>query len=594
MVGAGYPQRLGRFSLSVVVTAATLLVAPLVAQAGDEGPRTATSPQSAGSDSGDASLFDRYLLSEDVSGVEAYSAASSSPSHPRPWGWRGHGRRGEPPCVTRPPARPEQPPTDEEPAPTAPEPQPSPEAAFVPEPTALAMAAEYGAPPMLGDFFTSGGSTQFQLRPFVGPAIEDIPGTEFQLLQGDDLDTSSPAAQLGDRFFQKANGFPTNPQQVVEGLAGFEQEGGNVSPLSGTFQARPTDDQVLATDSFGTTTIRDLYNIHAESNVTMPAHLSQAFNSGILKFAEGGSPLPVDRLIFNYHYFDNTALFQGGVNVHRFVPGFEKTFFDGLASIEVRAPLLVTLDSDVDIQNPGATDTQHGEFGNVRITPKVLLHRERGLAVGAGLPILVPTADDIVFEIFNTEFARVENEAVHIAPYLGAVYAPNRRFFTQGFLQFDFDANGNPVSMRLDPFNSLGGGVNERRIGRLNDPTFLFLDWQAGYWFHRATDPRSTGLTGLAGLFELHYSGSLDETDAVISRFERTDEIRAQFGVERDNIDVLNLTIGSVLEFDYNSSLLLGYSVPVGEGADEPFDGELRVLFTHRFGPPSPLQQTVF
>ncbi len=63
-----------------------------------------------------------------------------------------------------------------------------------------------------------------------------------------------------------------------------------------------------------------------------------------MKLSENTSPIPRDRVFVNYSYFDNVPLQQGGVDVNRFVPGFEKTFFNGITSVEVRAPMASTLD----------------------------------------------------------------------------------------------------------------------------------------------------------------------------------------------------------------------------------------------------------
>ena len=60
---------------------------------------------------------------------------------------------------------------------------------------------------------------------------------------------------------------------------------------------------------------------------------------GLTKIADDNSPLPRDRVIFDYDFFGGVPLGTGGVDVHRFSPGIEKTFFDGLASIEFVFPL---------------------------------------------------------------------------------------------------------------------------------------------------------------------------------------------------------------------------------------------------------------
>src|SRR5262249_14312798 len=67
---------------------------------------------------------------------------------------------------------------------------------------------------------------------------------------------------------------------------------------------------------------------------------------GRTKIADDNSPLPRDRFILDYDYFDNVPLSRQ-TGVHRFSPGIEKTFLDQSASIEVRLPFAATLSSDV-------------------------------------------------------------------------------------------------------------------------------------------------------------------------------------------------------------------------------------------------------
>lgn len=63
-----------------------------------------------------------------------------------------------------------------------------------------------------------------------------------------------------------------------------------------------------------------------------------------VKISENMSPIPRDRVFFDYNDFQN-ALFvpnpsTGGgysTSVQRYMPGFEKTFFNGWASINIRA-----------------------------------------------------------------------------------------------------------------------------------------------------------------------------------------------------------------------------------------------------------------
>lgn len=294
---------------------------------------------------------------------------------------------------------------------------------------------------------------------------------------------------------------------------------------------------------------------------------------GRMKIAENSSPMPRDRIFFNYSYFDNVPLAPQGVNVHRFAPGFEKTFFDQLTSIDVRFPMAATLDSDLRVS--GLTNTGEMEFGNVLVTFKALLASTDSWGVSAGLGVALPTADDVrVLGTGDQELVRIENQSVHLMPFVGGLYAPNDRFFAQGFLQVDVDANGNPVL--VDPTNT---GLTT--IGRANDVTFLYADLGFGYWMYRSSCPHCR-LTGFAPMLELHYNRSLESTDVVSGG-------GFQVGNFADNIEIMNVLIGGIWEFGSNKTVTAGYTTPIVGGSDRQFDGELRIILNWHLGPRSRL-----
>ena len=102
---------------------------------------------------------------------------------------------------------------------------------------------------------------------------------------------------------------------------------------------------------------------------------------------------------------------------------------------------------------------------------------------------------------------RLRNQSVHLMPFLGGLIAPNNRWYAQGFMQFDFDSNGNSVDMNL-----YGNGL--RKAGVANDSTYMYLDLGIGYWIYRNTNPGSF-LSGIAPTVEMHYNRSLQNSDVV-------------------------------------------------------------------------------
>jgi hypothetical protein len=291
---------------------------------------------------------------------------------------------------------------------------------------------------------------------------------------------------------------------------------------------------------------------------------------GIQKLVENSSPIPRDRILFNYSYYNNVRFTPGGRDVNRYVVGFEKTFFDQIASIELRVPFASTLNSDLYPNSfPGSPpNTTNTEFGNLTLYTKALLLTGDSYAVGAGLGIGLPTADDINLLAPNGErFIHIENEAVQLMPYIGAVYAPNDRFFSQALLQVSTVTNGNPTYLDIPQLGLL-------QFGTLNDPTWLFASVNVGYWAHRMDS--SQCLSGIAPTFELHYNTTLQDTDSInVGPF--------QVGDRFSHLEMVNLVAGVNFEFFGHSYLSLGYVAPVTNGADRFFDGELRVLFNRYF-----------
>ena len=291
---------------------------------------------------------------------------------------------------------------------------------------------------------------------------------------------------------------------------------------------------------------------------------------GRVKIAENTSPMPRDRVFFNYSNFQNVPLTQGGTNVNRFTPGFEKTFNEGTASFELRLPFATTLSSNVSAT--GISDGDHLEFGDISMTYKTLVYRDDELAFSGGMQVALPTADPVNVNLADgTTIVKIKNQSVRLMPFVGALYTPNDRFFSQAFLQFDVAATGNDVLANFDL-------TKLRRIGTVQDSTYAYLDLSAGYWTYLADDQEAT-LSGIAPMIELHYNQSLQEGDVLRA------SNNFQLGTFGSNLSVVNAVIGTTFQFGPSSALTMGYAVPIGSGNDQQFDSEFRVFFNKRFGP---------
>jgi hypothetical protein len=209
---------------------------------------------------------------------------------------------------------------------------------------------------------------------------------------------------------------------------------------------------------------------------------------------------------------------------------------------------------------------------------KGLMYRGQNLGIGAGLAVDTPTGSDFVSKFGPTNL-RFVNQAVHLLPYVGFLYAPgdsqwgwNDNIFVTGFLQFDAATNGNNVRFE----NPNGTPISS--LGKFNEQNVLFADLSVGYWLYRNPLAR---WSGLALISEMHYTTSMQNTDLVTGT---TSGVGTTVVNSSNRFDVMNATLGfQVLMFDM-SSLRVAAVAPVGMRQDKRFfDSELQVQFNRRF-----------
>lgn len=282
-----------------------------------------------------------------------------------------------------------------------------------------------------------------------------------------------------------------------------------------------------------------------------------------VKIAENNKALPMDRVYFEYHHFQN-ALQSGGpwgrtFSIDRYTLGLEKTFRDGLWSAEFRMPFGGAYSYTV----PGL-GVEGAEVGNLAITLKRLLYSTSSTSVAGGLGIGVPTGGDITGQTWGGDYA-LYNDAVHLSPWLGFLRAPNDRLFYQGFLQVDVATNGNRVDL------------DGSRIGTLCDQTLMFVDLETGYWLYR--DPYARCLNGLASILELHYTTTLQDAD-VVSGSDGFQSLT--FTNMYNRVDVLNLTVGLHAEMG-KTALGVGAVFPLSTSTNRTFDAEVQMFLNRQF-----------
>lgn len=441
------------------------------------------------------------------------------------------------------------------------------------------------APAMIGDFFggAPGASSVVFGTPFELGATQDHGAyiDDFIVIHGN---TIVPFAHcwapssgfVGDNGLVNASGAivaPNGDLQAVTNLVPIDHVGG-VIPGGAPVAATATGLTIAGFNQLPTNVPFDasspIYAIRPVINVILPN--PGAGGAGLIgraKISENTSPMPRDRVFFNYNYFNNVPLAANGVNVNRFTPGFEKTFFDGMTSFEMRFPFATTLNNN--IVADGTTNTGTVLFGDISMAFKALVYTNDTLAVSCGLQMMLPTAPALNVGLTDgTQLIRVNNNTVNLMPFVGALYTPNDRFFTQGFLQFDTPANGNSVYV-----NNFDGGPLSA-AGSIRDVTYVYADIGTGYWLYRNDDAQR--VTGFSTTTELHYNQSLQPTNVLSTGLY-------QIGSSFSNLSMLNMVVGGNVHFGLNKTLSVGYVAPIGNGSDQMFNGELRAFFNYRFGP---------
>ncbi len=299
--------------------------------------------------------------------------------------------------------------------------------------------------------------------------------------------------------------------------------------------------------------------------------LSDATSGGVgrIKIAEGGSILPIDRVFLRYSNIHNVAFTNGRQTLNRFVPGFERTFYDRLMSVELRAPFATDAATTYSLDTHSFSNGNNTRFGNLMLYAKALLHQSERLVVSGGMGIALPTASDIEVNYANGDsLLRIDNESVHLQPFLGVLYSPGPRFFAQGFLQYDAATSGNSVAI-----NSTGNGLHS--AGKLTDSNNFFLDAGLGYWLYRTNADR--GVTGIVPTVECHQTASTQDGDMVAAG-------PFQVGNFHGSTSVTSVVAGTTIEFGGRSQLALGYATPLGGGADRQYDGAFQFFFNRLIG----------
>jgi hypothetical protein len=266
-----------------------------------------------------------------------------------------------------------------------------------------------------------------------------------------------------------------------------------------------------------------------------------------MKVAEGESPQPLDRVFYRFNWYNNVAPAQWtsptatihDVDLYRNVFGFEKTLFDGNYSLGLRIPFN-TIEAEAKPDVVGEQGIQSTQFGNVTGIFKAVLWEDRhtGDLISAGVTLTLPTASSL---LINPS----QSIVLYVQPYGAFIYNSGDLFF-QGFLSITA-----PILH--------------------TESIVLFTDLGVGYWWYR--NPEGRFLTAFVPTFAIHIANPLRQPDSAVLDVGIFDTLRLN--------NVVDLTVGTTLEFGRRTTLGLGLVVPVT--GPKPFDLELLAQLNYRF-----------
>jgi len=382
-----------------------------------------------------------------------------------------------------------------------------------------------------------------------------------------DLEAAAPAAPTPE-------GVPT-PEPIPQNELAPQRFDDVASSFGATASAQSAAPFMIG-DSFGGGGQLTYFNNYERlTQVNVPG----GGGGGPMKIADNSSPLPRCRAFVNYNFFSHavgtvsTGLGSTpALDVNRYTFGWEQCFAEGRFSVEVRVPFASTIDSQQFINQPAVLGTQ---FGHVTTTFKALLLERENWALTGGLSLNAPTSNNFLLQgssIFSNlrTIAQINDQSIHLLPYLGYLATPSDRWFVQGFVQADFDTRGNDVL--------LNQGTGLRTVGTVQDQSLLYLDASIGYWLYRDAS-KSRGITGIAPLLELHYTTTMQNADIL----NYPNSSLPLFGNLYNRFDVLNMTGGLTITLGQRSYITLAGVAPLKNFPDRFFNGEAAVLYNYFF-----------
>ncbi len=290
-----------------------------------------------------------------------------------------------------------------------------------------------------------------------------------------------------------------------------------------------------------------------------------------MKVAANNRALPQDRIVFQYQLFasalsaDASAFIVGPdsrtIDLHQYTIGFEKTFADGLASIDVRMPFT----NQLELATPNF-GVEGGKIGNLNAKLKVAFLTEQTYCFSAGAGIEAPTGSSVSFQGNGVQYI-VDNDAFFLQPFVAYEERVGDWFFN-AFSSVDIALNGNRFRNAF---------IGQPVLGRINDQTLGTLSLGVGRWI--CFDQNRPVVNGFAISSELNYTTTLQDADIVRDNlFIQTSTVTNV----ANRSDHLNFTLGGNLLLG-STSLRFGIVQPLRSGDDRLFDHEFNVQLNRLF-----------
>jgi hypothetical protein len=292
--------------------------------------------------------------------------------------------------------------------------------------------------------------------------------------------------------------------------------------------------------------------------------------SRYIPIGENNKPLPMDRMYFLFNGFNNVLTTTDVINnrtydsdLQRYTFGFEKTFFEEQASLEIRFPLSSSLD-----MNLPNYSTSTGTVSNLTLVTKYLLSKTESTAIATGIGFGIPTGESFS-GTSGLETFRLRNQALYLIPYIGLMHNFNENWFTTAYLQVEIGTNGDTFEVK-----------NAGTLGKINAQTFGRLDLAVGRWLMRDMGYRF--LDGIALVNEYHYVTSLNDGDVSLSNGQ-IGLCSVAVGATDNRVDYLNTTLGVHFQLTDLANLRVSGVFPMRTQPDRQFDSEVQVSFNRMF-----------